>query len=104
MKAWHIGAAAILVGVISAEVSIYREQHRNVPAYAGSWCDKVWRQTRATEPTIAWYRACIKQVAEELEKASAAQRIEARSDETLQAAQPERREPGPKDAPGKDPR
>lgn len=31
--------------------------------------------------------------------ALAAQRIEAQSDETLQASQPEGREPGPKDAP-----
>ncbi len=60
---------AITLMVAAIAVMIFNEAERRradarlLPSYAGRLCDEVWSQTRPGEPTVAWFRACMNEVA-----------------------------------------
>ncbi len=54
---------ASIATTIFNEVERRRADARLLPSYAGRLCDEVWSQTRPGEPTVAWFRACMNEVA-----------------------------------------
>lgn len=65
MTRWHL-LGVFLAALIASATSGYlrhREEQRHVPSWAGQVCDEVWNRTRTTEPTVGWYRACVREVA-----------------------------------------